>query len=302
MELRQLRCFVAVAETMHFGEAARQLGILPAVLGRQIQMLESALRVRLFRRSTRQVSLTEAGRTLLQPARRLLADADALPALLRGSMARSSTILRIGAIDSAAAGLMPRLIRDLRPVHPELEIALVEDKTVRLLPKLLAGQIDLAIVRPPDPYDRRFACLPLFDEHAIVALPAAHPLAQRNVIAIGDLRDVQMILPSRRARPHSHDLTVKLFEQADVTLTVAQEAEEKHTILSLVGAGIGAAIVPRWITLAGIGGVAFLPIVGDEPGYRLPLAAMWRQDAEDHARDIVVRTLRQKLNEYAATA
>ncbi len=301
MEIRQLQCFVAAAETLHFGEAARRIGVLPAVLGRHVQTLETALRTRLFRRSTRQVALTDAGRLLLPHARRILADVDGLYALVAGDVRRSS-ILRLGAIDSAAAGLVPRLIRDLRLVHPDLELVLVEDKTVRLVPKLLRGEIDLALVRPPERIDPRLVCRPLFDEHAVVALPSAHPLAAQDSVAIADLAATAMILPSRRSRPHSHDLTVKLFDAAGVALTIAQEAEEKHTILALVGAGIGAAIVPRWSALTGIGGVAFRRIVAQGLHDRLPLAAMWSNGSDDPAREAVLACLCDGLAGYAATA
>jgi DNA-binding transcriptional LysR family regulator len=302
MDLKQLRCFVAAAQTLHFGDAARELEMLPAMLGRQIQALETSLRARLFRRSTRHVALTDAGRTLLPHARRLLADADSLALLLNVDSIQASSMVRVGAIDSAAAGLMPQLLRDLRDQQPELDVTLVEDRTVRLIPKLNAGQLDLIFVRPPDFVPAPLSCRLLFYEQALVALPAAHQLASRGSIAITDLASVAMIIPSRRSRPHSHDLTVDLFGAAGIALTVAQEASEKHTILGLVGAGIGCAIVPRSSALAGIGGVAFRPIAGDSAQYRLPLAAMWHRAAPDNARDAVIACLLQRLDSYAATA
>src|SRR5262245_33370483 len=105
MELHQLRCFVAVAEELHFGRAARRLAMLPAALGRHVRWLEDDLGARLLERTTRQVSLTDAGTVLLDDARRLLAQADRVSDRVRAHGRRVAAAVRIGAIDTAAAGL-----------------------------------------------------------------------------------------------------------------------------------------------------------------------------------------------------
>jgi DNA-binding transcriptional LysR family regulator len=302
MELRQLRCFIEAAETLHFGKAAQHLEILPAVLGRQIQTLEEEMRTSLFRRSTRSVALTEAGKTLLPLARQLIAQADGVIDLMRHHAKKQGRTIRIGAIDSASMGLMPALIRDLHKSDPGIEVALLEGKTSRLLPKLLGGSIDLAFVRPPSRTDHRLTFEPLLQERPVLALPAGHRLARRKTLSMQDLRDVAMILPARRSRPHSHDLTVKLFEAANVPLLVAQEAEEKHTILQLVSAGIGAAIVPRWSTIGGHGEVVFRPLKTIAESALLPLSAVWLSTVDDALRDRIMLELRSNLPTYAASS
>jgi DNA-binding transcriptional LysR family regulator len=148
MELHQLRCFVAAAEELHFGKAAQRLQMLPSALGRHIRLLEQDLGAPLFIRTTRSVSLTEDGSGLLREARAILARVAAVEASFRQhSRARRTRRFRIGAIDSAAAGLLPPLLRDLNAQHPEIAIQLLEEKTIRLLPKILSGAIDLAFVR-----------------------------------------------------------------------------------------------------------------------------------------------------------
>lgn len=302
MELRQLRCFVEAAETLHFGKAAQHMEVLPAVLGRQIQTLEEEMRASLFRRSTRSVALTEAGKTLLPLARSLIAQADGVLETMRHHAKKQGRTIRIGAIDSASMGLIPALISDLHEAHPDVEITLVEGKSTRLIPKLIAGAIDLAVIRPPARPDPRIVVEPLLEERPVLALPAGHPLAKAPAVAMADLQGIAMILPARRSRPHSHDLTVKLFEVAGIPLLVAQEAEEKHTILRLVSAGIGAAIVPRWTAMGGHHDVVFkqLTDVGDTA--LLPLSAAWMTAVPDSLRDQVVGTLRQNLPEYRASS
>ena len=154
MDLRQLRCFVAVAEELHFGRAALRLSMLPAALGRNVQLLEEALGTRLLARTTRSVVLTDDGRQLLDDARGLLAHADEVEKRFRARARGGARVLRLGAIDSASAGLVPPLLRDFRQRQPDVVVNLVEDKTIRMLPWLLSGRLDLALVRPPDA-DRR---------------------------------------------------------------------------------------------------------------------------------------------------
>src|SRR5438874_1932047 len=140
MELHQLRCFVAAAEELHFGKAAQRLQMLPSALGRHIKLLEEDLATPLFVRTTRAVALTEPGTALLRDARAILSRVDAVEESFRTrSRAKPARRLKIGAIDSAAAGLLPALLHDFRAEHPEIAVQLLEEKTIRLLPKILSG-------------------------------------------------------------------------------------------------------------------------------------------------------------------
>jgi DNA-binding transcriptional LysR family regulator len=305
MELRQLRCFVAVAEQLHFGRAAQALQMLPSALGRQIRLLEEDLGVRLFARTTRAVALNEDGASLLREARAILSRVETVETSLR-SRARSlgAPRLRIGAIDSAAAGLLPRLLRDFRSKHPEVKVQLFEEKTIQLLPKILSGSLDLALVRPPGRADRRIEFRPLLKETAVVALPRTHALARRRFVALSDIAREPLIVPDRRSRPHSHDLTINLFEEAGLNPRIVQTADEKQTIVNLVAARLGLAIVPRWTSRMAISGVRFLPLKlprHAETG-RLPLAAAWLRGSRDPVRDQMLFMLDAKLRSYAKDA
>ncbi len=303
MELHQLRCFIAVAEELHFGNAAQRLGMLPSALGRNIRLLEEDLGTRLLARTTRSVTLTADGAVLLDDARALLAEAERIRKYFRGRQRPQSTLLRLGAIDSASAGLVPLLLQDFRAAHPEISVQLVEDKTVRLLPRLLSGSLDLALVRPPELADKSLDFMFLFHETAVVAVPEGHELATRPAISVEDLANQPLIVPDRRSRPHSHDLTMKLFAEAGLQAHVAQLAEEKQTIVNLVAAQIGVASVPRWTARMAVTGVRYVPLkVASGTLRRLPLAAVWLRDSRDQARDKLLALLRQQLSLYAAQA
>jgi DNA-binding transcriptional LysR family regulator len=305
MELHQLRCFVAAAEHLHFGRAAQQLQMLPSALGRHVRLLEEDLGTRLFARTTRAVSLTDDGAALLREAKAILARIETVETSFR-ERARSgaSRRLRVGAIDSAAAGLLPQLLRDVRAKHPEIAIQLLEEKTVRLLPKLLSGALDLAFVRPPDRADKRLEFQPLLMETAIVALPQQHALARRKSLSLSAIADQPLIVPDRRSRPHSHDLTMTLFEDAGLTPRVVQVADEKQTIVNMVAARLGLAIVPRWTSRMAIAGVRFVPLRLERTGAvgRLPLAAAWVRGSRDPLRDAIISVLEKELRTYAKGA
>ncbi len=300
MELERYRCFVAVAEELHFGRAAQSLGMLPASLGRHIRLLEDEVGLPLFRRTTRNVTLTPEGHELLDEVRRLLAQADSIAARMRSRGRQQSAVLRIGAIDSAAAGLLPRLLQDIRQSMPGLRVEITEDRTIRLLPRLLSGRLDLAFVRPPEQRNGALLFEHLVYETAVVAMAAGSPLSGKSAIHISDLVGMPLIVPDRRTRPHSYDLTMRLFSEAGVRPLIDQIANEKQTIIQLVASGLGVAIVPRWISMLGATGVVFSPIVLGEGNTQrsLPLSVATLRNVRDPARDNVLAMLRERSSTY----
>lgn len=304
MELEQLKCFVAVAEELHFGRAAQRMQLLPASLGRHVRLLEESLGTRLMIRTTRSVSLTEDGAALLEEVRPLLNRMQELAENFRSKKSQQTTVLRIGAIDSAAAGLIPQLLHDFREKSPTVITQLVEDKSIRLIPKLIAGRLDIIFIRPRDGLSRNLAVRTLLHETAVIALPSAHLLAVREHVSVQDLGDEPLIVPDRRSRPHSYDLTMKLFEEAGMYPRIAQIADEKQTIINLVAAGLGSAIVPRWTSKLAVSGVKFVPLeetIGVSLR-KLPLAVAWAKAVRDPDRDLLLELLEKNISRYAEQA
>ena len=301
MDLQQLQCFVTTAEELHFGRAAQKLGMLPSALGRHIKLLEAELGTRLIDRTTRSVALTREGGLLLDHARALLADAAGLKSRLRAGGSEQAVTLRLGSIDSAAIGLVPRLLHDFRTRRPDVEVRLFENKTIRLLPMLISGGIDMALVRPPEIQDHRLECLFLFHETPVVAFPENHVFARLSRVSIADIANQPLIVAERRSRPHSHDLTIRLFAEAQLEPRIVQYAEEKQTIVTLVAENLGVAIVPRWTSRISSRGVCYVPLEASGE-YRLPLAIVWPRGARDAARDEMVEMIQDGLAGYALDA
>ncbi len=301
MDLKLLRCFVVVADELHFGRAARRLNILPSSLSRNIGLFEKQLGLKLLSRTTREVTLTRSGHLLLREARSLLAHVDEVSDRVRDSAASEERVFRIGAMDSAATGLIPQLVHDFRELAPDLELYLMEDKSAKLLPRLLSGALDIAIVRPPMTPQPAIHFDHLLEEPTIVALPSGHALTNREQLRVSDLDDVPMILPSPRTRPHSYNLTMQLFRSASLQPRIQQQAEEKQTIINMVGAEIGAAIVPYWYSRNAVQGVEYRPLVDDAGRSirELPLAAAWVTGSHDHYRDDLMNLLKANLERYS---
>jgi DNA-binding transcriptional LysR family regulator len=252
-------------------------------------------------RTTRSVALTDDGAALLKDARALLAQADGVAAKFRTRGRDRAAAIRVGAIDSAAAGLLPMMLHDFRELRPDVTVQLVEDKTIRLLPRLLSGRLDLALVRPPESPDKRLEFLFLFHETAVVAVSQHHPLATKKRVTIADLAGQPLIVPERRSRPHSHDLTMKLFAEAGLEAQVAQIADEKQTIVNLVSAELGVAIVPRWTARMAARGVRYVRLAASDMN-RLPLAAAWIRGTRDPIRDDMLAMIKARLAHYGREA
>ncbi len=302
MELKQLRCFLAVAETLSFGRAARRMNMLPTALGRHVRLLEEELGTPLFHRTTRQVSTTGAGAALLPEARAILERAEGAARMVRAMAPAAETLLRIGAIDSAAAGLLPDVLYRFRRARPDIATRLVEARSVQIIPLLLSGRLELGVIRPPARQEGlRFEWL--LQERPVVALPAGHPLATKRLLRLEDLSRQPVILPPPSTRPHSHGVVMRLFALLGETPVVAQEAEEKQTMIGLVAAGIGIALLPEWAARMRVRGVACRPLDLPE-GTALPewsLGAAWVEGRSSPARDAFLALLRAPLSEAAAT-
>lgn len=301
MDLKLLRHFQVTAYELHFGRAARRLDVLPSALGRNIRLLEEELGTRLFVRSTRNVALTRSGLALQREVDGILSTCDDALGRVREASLTDDRVFRIGAIDSAATGLIPQLVHDFREVVPDLELTLVEDKTARLLPKMMNGALDIAFVRPPMAPRPQIHFEHLLDEPTVVALPPNHSLADKQTVSVEDLAQVPLIVPSPRNRPHSYDLTMRLFRNAGLEPKIAQQAEEKQTIINLVGAEIGAALVPHWTSRIEVKGVVYRPLV-DHEGRKvrqLPLAAAWLHGSKDDNRDRLIELVKANLERYS---
>ena len=244
MELRHMRYVVAIAEELHFGRAAERLMIAQPPLSQQLKKLELEVGVELFRRTKRRVELTEAGRIFVEEARRTLAQAEltlrSAQRAARGEMGR----LVIGYAGSAAHHILPRLVPQFRRQHPAVEIELREMTTAEQVPEMLSRRLDVGLVRPPLT-DSGLNVTVLVEEKFVAVLPRTHRLARLGRLPLRRLADEPFILFPRRLGPRLYDPIVAACQQAGFSPRVIQEAMHVPTIVSLVAAGVGVALLPE---------------------------------------------------------
>ncbi|HCH02169.1 MAG TPA: LysR family transcriptional regulator [Vibrio sp.] len=290
MKLTQLRCFIEVGKTLHFGSAAQNLSMMPAALGRHIKLLEDGIGARLLERSTRSVSLTPIGREFFDEAKLLLKQADSLELKYRQLARVRAQQIKIGVIDSVAIGMMPTILSTYKKSGGSASIQILEDKTKRLLPRLVSGRLDLVFIRPPTAIDPLLEVKFLSYEPVMVAININNPLSNLKTISINDLVEQPMIVPDQRSRPHSYKLTIKLFSHHGYKANVVQVANEKQTIISLVAEDIGIALIPKSAVQYSSNQVKYIPLSGvsSEDLQVLPLAAAWLKGTEDSIREDVL--------------
>src|SRR6478736_5103173 len=264
MELRHLRYFRAVAEELHFGRAAERLHIAQPPLSQQIRQLERELDVRLFTRSTRKVELTPAGHAYLKRA-----------------------VAVLDAVDDAGQQARRIALRDELP-HVEISVR-GEMLAPAQLDALLAGDVDIALLRPPVE-DSNIRCELLRRDRLIAALPADHPLASRDQLRIGDLRGEDFIAHAGQGRSVMGAVLAAACADAGYAPRVRHEVSETSTLVTLVAAGLGVAVVPAPTADLDIAGVTYRRLEPSSLG--VDLVAAHLVDAQSPAIERALGVLR----------
>jgi DNA-binding transcriptional LysR family regulator len=259
MELRQLRYFLAVAEELNFHRAAERLHIAQPALSQQIRRFERELHTPLFHRTTRRTELTESGKVLYESARRVLAEADNAVSAVRQASHGELGNLRVGFVSSAALALVPKIVHAMRDRWPRLHLDLEEATTEKQLEAIDAGIMDLGIVREVTA-PAGLSLLELVQEPLLVGLPRAHPLANRSAVHLAELAGEKFVLFPRNRLSRLYDHVAALCQRAGFRMQASQHVTQFPTMLGLVAAGTGIAIVPRSLRYLQLPGVTFIPI------------------------------------------
>jgi DNA-binding transcriptional LysR family regulator len=252
-----LRYFRAVAEELHFGRAAERLHIAQPPLSQQIRQLERELEVSLFTRSTRRVELTAAGEAYLKRAVAVLDAVDDAGQQARRIAQGVEGHLTIGCVGSATYSVLPRVVRALRDELPHVEISIRGEMLAPAqLDALRAGDVDIALLRPPVD-DVAIRVEVLRRDRLIAALPAEHPLAQRDLLRVSELRGEDFIAHAGRGRSVMGGLLAAICADAGFAPRIRHEVSETSTLVTLVAAGLGVAVVPAPTADLDIAGVTY---------------------------------------------
>jgi DNA-binding transcriptional LysR family regulator len=275
MELRHLRYFVAVAEELHFGRAAERLHMSQPPLSQQIQSLEEELDVQLFYRTKRWVKLTEAGQIFLPEARQTLAQAEQAIVAVQQLKSGERGHLTIGFVGSAIGEVLPALISHFRTQFRDVELHLRELTTAQQVRALHENRIQVGLLRPTI-QSEQIIIHTLIREQIIVALPESHPLAAKEAIEIAALARETFILFPRQQGRGLYDQVISICQQAGFSPHIEQEATQMQTIIGLVAAELGIALIPDSACHLRSSGIAYRPLIPMTQATELAIA--WKKD------------------------
>jgi len=296
MNLRDLRYLVALADERHFGRAADRCFVSQPTLSAQIRKLEEYLGVALVERRPKRVSLTATGEKIVERARRLLLEADAIVEVAKTERDPLAGALRLALIPTVGPYLLPHVVRQLRRALPRLKLLLYEYQTGPLLEKLRDGELDLGILALPAAADG-LATAELFDEPFTLAVPANHPLAARDRVRVADLEGETLLLLE-----DGHCLRDQALEVCSrIHLGDEQDyrATSLETLRQMVAAGHGVTLLPQLAAASPVGTARGLRIkpFGHPPPVRT-IGAVWRKSTtRQQAIDTVVATVRAAMKE-----
>jgi DNA-binding transcriptional LysR family regulator len=268
MELRHLRYFVAVAEELHFRRAAERLYVAQPAVSEQIRKLEEELGVRLFDRTQRSVSLTDAGAALLDEARRVLRQAEIAQMAARNAVGQATKRLRIGHVPDLLPSSVTRAIQTTGAGASRVQISLETGGALRLIGELRAERLDAVVVGLPAPTNG-LRVTSAGDQHAVVALPAGHSLAHAGSIALERIAPERLIVLPPDTNPAFHQAIVSISRDAGLSPALIEVTEPRveHALLA-VAAGAGIALLPASAADRHVApGVRFVPLERDEPAF-----------------------------------
>jgi DNA-binding transcriptional LysR family regulator len=243
IDIRQMRYFVVLAETLHFGRAAERLHLTQPPLSRQIAALEDALGVRLLERHSRHATLTRAGQRFLEDARAALAAFDQACRNARLADRGELGELSIGFMMHAAYTVLPALARRYMAAYPGVEVKLREVIPTSLVGDLLAGRFDAGIMFAPHPI-RGLETRTIYRETLCLAVHPTHELAGLGTVGPGDLDGQQLIATPMDVAPTLREAIAEYCRPAGVSPSIRLEAQLQQTIVTLVAENLGVALVP----------------------------------------------------------
>lgn len=287
MEFRHLKYFATVAEERHFTRAAERLGMAQPPISQQVHKLEREIGAQLFRRLTRGVELTDAGRVLYDDAIQILRLVERAKVRAQSAARGQTGHIRVGLASSVVFHpLIAEIMGSYRSYHPQVAISPSESNISALMEDLLEERIDVAIIRQTSLANDRVKLEPMLDERMLVVLPSQHSLSGNASVSLGSLANEHLIMFPRSIAPVLYDDVIMACQRSGFSPQLGQEATQVASSVSMVAAGFGVSIVPNSIRDLHPRGVTYHSIDGIQPTARVSLA--WRYDESSRAvRDFV---------------
>jgi DNA-binding transcriptional LysR family regulator len=297
MELRHLRYFCAVAEERSFTAAGRRLNVSQSGVSGQIRDLEREIGVALLRRNQREVTLTSEGAVFLGEARDILVRAECAVALAQKTSQGQYGKLTIGLCGPVTALFLPRLIRKFRKQHPGVSLLLKERAPFEQVDALLSGEIDVGFTRSvPVEAKHLIKFELLFREPVVAAIPIDNPLAKEERIPVARLASEDLVLYSREAGPEIFDPIIAMCRRARFIPRVAATAGSWQSVLTLVEAGEGIALIPDCVRRLRSKDLVFRCL--DAGACLLDAIVAWRREETNAVRESMLAMLREKRAEW----
>jgi DNA-binding transcriptional LysR family regulator len=283
IEFRLLRYFRAVAETLHFGRAAAQLGISQPPLSQQIKMLEEIVGYRLFDRTTRGVKLTPVGRFFLERANKLLEGLERDIEMARRLGEGQEGVLSVGFSGSIMYTRLPFAIERYRKLFPKVELHLQELVTTDQMTSLKEGILDVGFLRDGES-DPAILLETLQKERFVAILPKRHRLARKQSLRPGELRDEPFVFFARKMGARAYDRTIACCEEDGFRPRIVQDTPQWPTAVRLIAAGLGVSIAPACVASLAMPDVVYKPLrssrrtsvdIGTRQDFNLPVVSMF---------------------------
>ena len=302
MELRQIRSFLSIAETLHFGRTAELIHLSQPALSLQIRALEEDVGVRLFERNRRKTTLTAAGVAFRDDAVAALSQLD--QAIRRARLAANGKLglLRIGFISTAGSEIVPNIVGQFRELNPEVEFSLRAIPTADQVQMLETGSLDVGFLRLPIGGHSALDVVTVHREPFALVVPATHKLAKRKRVRLSEVSGQDFVMYQRSYAPGFHDLIVGMLRDARIVPNISQTAAEISTLISLVDAHMGIAILPASAVKHSVASVIACDIVDQIPTSEIAIVVSKhvRAPIVDNFRTFALKKLGRARNSLSA--
>ncbi|WP_370681005.1 LysR family transcriptional regulator [Comamonas sp. GB3 AK4-5] len=286
---RQLACFLAAADELHFGRAAARMHMSQPPFSQQIRRLEASVGTALFIRTTRSVRLTPAGEVMYQHAREIAAQTQRMLRAVRQAAVGDGGTLVVGLAPTVMYSPLADALYRYRAQHPQVTLELREMNSNTMQAMLQSRSIDVALMRPMA-VCAEIACMEVFHEPMVVALRRDHPWATQRRITAEQLQQLPLLGYAQAGSPYFRQVLQNLFQALDVQPHIVQESQIP-TLLTLVEIGVGAAIVPWTLSRQRTESLKFLPLQTDGVQARACIVAAWHRGVLHTTRDVFVAAM-----------